>query len=280
MFKNGYKIILIKEGKYDLRQFNISVTHVISIFLSIFIFIASLFFVLTNQLELWSDVNEVSNHQNNNQLLLKNLKENQKQVDFLLKELDNIKRQDNMLRKLVKLPLIHDDIRKMGYGGIDNSKEINDLNYLLPPNNIDLDSLSNNIDHIHRLVKLEMISYNELMNTITTKKEQILSYPAIYPIENGGLYLSSNYGYRSDPFSRKYKFHDGHDFSAPTGTNVYSSANGRVIKSLNTRESGNIELNFPNFYQTTLFSNYGNKIFFLFIFLYIFLILIFKKFKI
>ena len=45
-----------------------------------------------------------------------------------------------MLRKLVKLPLIHDDIRKMGYGGIDNSKNNNDLNYLLTPNNIDLDS--------------------------------------------------------------------------------------------------------------------------------------------
>ena len=52
--------------------------------------------------------------------------------------------------------------------GIDNSKNNNDLNYLLPPNNIDLDSLSNNIDHIHRLVKLEMISYNELFYYINT----------------------------------------------------------------------------------------------------------------
>ena len=68
--------------------------------------------------------------------------------------------------------------------------------------------------------------------------------------------------------------------SANKGISAFIDPNGRVIKSLNTRESGSIELNFPNFNQTTLFSNYGNKIFFLIILLYTFLILIFKKFKI
>jgi apolipoprotein N-acyltransferase len=53
-----------------------------------------------------------------------------------------------------------------------------------------------------------------------------------------------------------------------------------VLKSLNTRESGNIQLNFPNFNKSTFFSNFGNKIFFLIILLYIFLTLIFKKLKI
>ena len=68
--------------------------------------------------------------------------------------------------------------------------------------------------------------------------------------------------------------------SANKGISAFISPNGKVIKSLNTGESGNIELNFPHFYKPTLFSNYGNKIYFLLIFLYIFLILIFKKFKI
>ena len=68
--------------------------------------------------------------------------------------------------------------------------------------------------------------------------------------------------------------------SANKGISAFISPNVKVIKSLNTGESGNIELNFPHFYKPTLFSNYGNKIYFLLIFLYIFLILIFKKFKI
>ena len=68
--------------------------------------------------------------------------------------------------------------------------------------------------------------------------------------------------------------------SANKGISAFISPNGKVIKSLNTGEAGNIELNFPYFNQSTLFSIYGNKIFFLLILLYIFLILIFKKFKI
>jgi len=68
--------------------------------------------------------------------------------------------------------------------------------------------------------------------------------------------------------------------SANKGISAFITPDGRVLKSLNTGESGNIELNFPHYYQSTSFSKYGNKIFFLIIFLYIFLILIFKKFKI
>ena len=68
--------------------------------------------------------------------------------------------------------------------------------------------------------------------------------------------------------------------SANKGISAIINPNGRVLKSLNTGEAGNIELNFPYFNQSTLFSNYGNKIFFLIILLYIFLILIFKKLKI
>ena len=68
--------------------------------------------------------------------------------------------------------------------------------------------------------------------------------------------------------------------SANKGVSAIIDPNGQVIKSLNTGESGNIELNFPNYYKSNLFSNYGNKIFFLIIFLYILLILIFRKLKI
>ena len=68
--------------------------------------------------------------------------------------------------------------------------------------------------------------------------------------------------------------------SANKGISAMIDPNGRALKFLNMWESGNIELNFPYFNQNTLFSNYGNKIFFLIIFLYIFLTLILKKFKI
>jgi len=68
--------------------------------------------------------------------------------------------------------------------------------------------------------------------------------------------------------------------SANKGISAFINPNGEILKSLNTGESGNIELNFPYFSRSTLFSIYGNKIFFLIIFLYIFQALIFRKIKI
>ena len=68
--------------------------------------------------------------------------------------------------------------------------------------------------------------------------------------------------------------------SANKGVSAFIDPSGKSIKSLNTGESGNIEVSFPYFNRSTFFSIYGNKIFFLIIFMYIFLILILRKFKI
>tara|TARA_B100000686_G_scaffold265635_1_gene280145 strand:- start:530 stop:2098 length:1569 start_codon:yes stop_codon:yes gene_type:complete len=68
--------------------------------------------------------------------------------------------------------------------------------------------------------------------------------------------------------------------SANKGISAFIDPNGHVLKSLNAGESGSIELSFPSYYRSTLFSKYGNKIFFLIIFLYILLTLILRKLKI
>ena len=251
MLKNGYKIILFKEGKYDLKQFNVSLSQIILSLGLIIILSSVLFFVFSNESFNWSGISKIEKHRINNQILIQNIANNQKRIDSLFGQLEQIKKQDEILRQLVKLPPIHDDIRKMGYGGLDDRKDLNDYNYLLPLNKIDLEDLNNNLDHIHRLVKLELLSYNELQNTIIQDKEKILAHPAIYPVLNGPLHLSSDFGYRRDPFSRKYKFHDGHDFSTPIGTNVYSTANGRVKKSKYWGSFGNcIEVDHGNGYVT------------------------------
>jgi len=251
MLKKGYKIILINEGKYNLKQFNISFLHVIFAFGLFLIFTTSLVIIFSGQFSNWVGVYDLDKHRRNNQTLIHNIEDNQKRIDSLLGQLEQIKKQDEVLRKLVKLPPIHDDIRKMGYGGLDDRKNSDEYNYLLPPNKINLDSLNHTLDRIHRLIKLELLSYNELKNTIEQNKKKILAKPAIYPVLNGTLYLSSNFGYRRDPFSRKYKFHDGHDFSTPIGTNVYSTANGRVKKSKYWGSFGNyIEVDHGNGYVT------------------------------
>ena len=68
--------------------------------------------------------------------------------------------------------------------------------------------------------------------------------------------------------------------SANKGISGFINPRGKSIKFLNISESGSVMLKMPQFTNSTLFSNYGNKIFFLIILVYIFQILIIKKLKI
>ena len=251
MFKNGYKIIFIKEGKFNLRQFNISPLYFVLIAGLIVVLTSTVFILFSDQFVQWAGSREIEKHRKNNQILIQNIEGNQKQINILLNKLDEIKKQDDILRKLVKLPLIHDDIRKMGFGGTHNKTEIEDVNYLLPEDHIDVEKMIDDINYVNRLINLERLSYNEITDNVESNKDKILTYPAIHPVKAGDDGLSSNYGYRRDPFSKKYKFHDGHDYSARIGTAVHSTANGRVRKSKYWGSFGNyIEIDHGNGYIT------------------------------
>lgn len=49
------------------------------------------------------------------------------------------------------------------------------------------------------------------------------------PVRDG--YITSRFGYRSDPFTRRTSFHGGIDFAGPDGTDIFTVADGVVIKS-------------------------------------------------
>jgi murein DD-endopeptidase MepM/ murein hydrolase activator NlpD len=60
----------------------------------------------------------------------------------------------------------------------------------------------------------------------------IASIPAIQPVNNQDLRrLSSYFGYRTDPYYKVPKFHEGVDFSAPPGTEIYATGDGIIMAS-------------------------------------------------
>jgi len=61
--------------------------------------------------------------------------------------------------------------------------------------------------------------------------------PTGLPIENNAG-LSSNYGSRIDPFTNLLSYHSGVDFSAPVGTTIYASGDGKVLQTDFDRSNG------------------------------------------
>jgi len=251
LLKNGYKIIFIKEGKFDLKQVNLSPFHIAIIFAMIIGLTSSLFFVFSDQFVKWAGSREVQKHRENNKKLVDKINKNQERMDGLLKQLELIKEQDDLLRKLVKLPPIHKDVRKLGVGGKSNKDHSENLEYLLPLDDFDIPQLSRQMNMVSRLLNLETLSYNEIYEKAEREVDRIRRFPAIHPLNKEDINFSSRYGYRRDPFTRKFTFHDGDDFSAKTGTPVYATANGRVRISKYYNTFGNyIEIDHGSGYRT------------------------------
>lgn len=57
------------------------------------------------------------------------------------------------------------------------------------------------------------------------------NYLANMPVRAVGVHMSSNYGYRADPFTGRATFHGGIDFAGPSGTPIMAVASGIVTKS-------------------------------------------------
>mgnify|MGYP001377565988 CR=1 FL=1 len=247
----NYKLILINKYDASAKEYNPkNIVLLLSSFsiLIILIFTALLFMPDISQL---MSLKSIQNHKKNN-LELQSVIENQKnKINNLVNEIDNLNKRDDNMRSLLKLPLIDQDIRKLGVGGSSDNDKFNHIEYLLP-GNINLNDINNKIDFLLRSVNLEKLSYSEIEDKINIDKEKVLHYPAIHPTSLDNSKFTSGFGYRYDPFTKNKKIHEGHDFSAKIGTEVFATANGIVKASRYFGSFGNyIEIDHGNGYVTT-----------------------------
>ena len=81
-------------------------------------------------------------------------------------------------------------------------------------------------------------SYSEIDEMVKNKEKLLSAIPAIQPVSNSDLQrIASGFGSRIDPVYKIQKFHAGLDFTAPQGTPIYATADGR-IKEANYNEGG------------------------------------------
>jgi murein DD-endopeptidase MepM/ murein hydrolase activator NlpD len=86
-------------------------------------------------------------------------------------------------------------------------------------------------------------------------KAAISMAPSRWPTRHSRARISSRYGNRPDPFTRRLRHHDGIDFSAPYGTDVLATAHGKVVKAGWNRYLGNmVEIQ----HQNDLTTMYGH----------------------
>ena len=96
-------------------------------------------------------------------------------------------------------------------------------------------------------------SYVQIDQFIKNKEELLACTPAIQPLSNKELKrIASGFGHRIDPVYKTVKFHAGLDFTAPTGTPIYASANGvvKIAAHLGTGYGNHVVINHGYGYET------------------------------
>ena len=85
------------------------------------------------------------------------------------------------------------------------------------------------VDLLEKEIYVQAKSYDEVAQMTKEQEIRMENIPAIQPVMNKDLKrVASGYGMRIDPVYHVRKFHQGMDFTAPTGTEVFATGNAKV----------------------------------------------------
>ena len=85
------------------------------------------------------------------------------------------------------------------------------------------------VDMLENELYVQAKSYDEILELTKTKEIRMENIPSIQPVMNKDLKrVASGYGMRIDPVYHVRRFHQGMDFTAPTGTEVFATGNAKV----------------------------------------------------
>jgi len=116
-----------------------------------------------------------------------------------------------------------------------------------------LQNMINQLNNLSVRTSFQDKSFVEITSMIKNKEKLLKAIPAIQPVSNKNLNrIGGSFGYRIDPVYKDFRFHQGLDFTAPSGTPIYATADGVVqIAGFSTDGYGNkVVINHGFGYQT------------------------------
>ena len=154
-----------------------------------------------------------------------------KKMDLVDNVIDALKDRDNNLyREYFNASAISDDKRKAIFGGVDRYKELEGFD-----NSQLVLNTTKRVDIISKELAVQSKSLDYILKLAKAKNNLLSAIPAIQPVRNENLkHMASGFGYRTDPFTKARKMHEGMDFTAKTGTPIFATGDGVVARADNT----------------------------------------------
>ncbi len=146
-------------------------------------------------------------------------------INDLQKQMQELQTRDNeVYRAIFEAEPVPDSAR------IVDMEKLKELQYVQTLGESQLiKTLTSQLNLLSARLAYQAKSYEEIDQMLKNKEKLLAGIPAIQPVANKDLRrVASGFGYRIDPVYKVTKFHAGLDFTAPQGTPIYATADGRI----------------------------------------------------
>lgn len=196
--------------------------------------IAFLGFIVFSQFIMSPNERAVNRENENLQLNLELLSKRIEESSTVLNQLQE--RDNNIYRMYFEANPIPDEQRKAGFGGVNRYKSLEGFD-----NSEMIKKLTKDVDILSKQLVVQSKSLDEIVVLAKEKEKMLASIPAILPVKLVDLTrMASGFKWRMHPILKIRKFHKGMDFTAPKGTPIYASGNGKVTRANRSASFGNV----------------------------------------
>lgn len=132
-------------------------------------------------------------------------------------------RDDNFYRVMMQLDPISDSQR---LSGLDYESRYSQLSKFSDSKLVE--QLSKRMNLLEKKIYSQLQSFDQLQEALGDQQNRLSHIPSVLPINIADYTMSSGYGWRVDPIYGASKFHEGLDFAASKGTDVFATGDGIV----------------------------------------------------
>lgn len=151
--------------------------------------------------------------------------------DLLADDLEQLQKKDSDINRLIfGMEPMDNAIWEGGTGGHDNSKFLSKIN-----SSSDLiETATGKVEKLKYKIKLQKESLDTIYKMAIAKEKRLASIPSIKPVSadkcKRNVRYMSGFGIRLHPVHKVKKLHKGIDFTAPRGTDIQATGNGKVVR--------------------------------------------------
>ncbi|MEM1321196.1 MAG: M23 family metallopeptidase [Bacteroidota bacterium] len=158
------------------------------------------------------------------------------QLELMSKVLENVQERDaSVHRTIFGMDPVDESVWNSGVGGHDN---YNNLTKYRNTGSL-LIATQDKVEQLGRRIAIQSRSLDTLANLAADREQMLASIPAIKPVRSDKLKRKirslSGFGMRLHPIFKRRKMHYGIDFTAPQGTAIQATGDGKVVNIKNLK---------------------------------------------